>query len=191
MLGELVVPERLALDNSSNLFLGELYRKIAEEDFIQGERFLVFGNEPATDWFNYKDARSQKKYFDGHIISAVMSRRENLVMGIALVNGQRDSKSIPTNSFQFGIRKITPELEAYEGLNLLENVVHRKLPNHGTVGDIYINGNGNSGNLVVDCFTDRWAYGGRDVNRWEQEKLISEGGMAECIGIINRTMELA
>jgi len=189
-MGELLTPERIALDHSDSLFLQELYQRVAEGDFIWGKRLAAFEKEFAPNWFQYKDARSQIRYTDGEIKKAVVSRWEDSVLGIALVSGPRDTYSIPTSSLQFGIRRMTQELGALERLNLLENVVHRKLPSHGMVGDIYIDGNGHAGKLVVDCFTDRWAYGGKEINRWPEEKIISESGIAECIGIVRRTVEL-
>lgn len=93
-----------------------------------------------------------------------------------------------TLSFQFGALPKNPVLTRQASDAERVHMLIQQKGTHGS-GEFFVHDT--TGKIEIDCWADVLTFGGRKVNRWEQNRILKEEGVKACLEIVQRTVRNA
>lgn len=95
-----------------------------------------------------------------------------------------------TLSFQFGMLPTDSRLtKGNKDIDMIRIFTHQRMWTYGS-GEFFVNDM--TGEVTIDCWADGGRFtGGKEIGKWTQEQLLTDGGTNACLEIVQRTSQNA
>lgn len=173
---------------TKEVFLDKLYDKTL--DWLtsnSGELLLEFPPQAILIWDHHSDDLGPGVDLSLLLKKGAIVRDARKDFALVLGKGKRNKWDESHLRLQFGF---LPRHQNRINLSVedLPGFVSPHSFHHGR-GEFYIDPRTNS--VRIHCWADSRVYGGEDVGSWNQEQLLSDKGLEECLGVVKRTVRQA
>lgn len=143
------------------------------------------------------DEWSYHQFQPGRVVSlgiqlqrAVLVRDSKKDFALALGTRNRSKyQHKPTLGLQFGFSPAHTPRGLDQDITVKD--LARMVDKHFTSGEGEFYVNDMTGKLGVNCWTDQSAYGGRIVDNWPEDGLLTDQGIQACLNVVQRTVDRA
>lgn len=158
----------------------------------KGKVIAEFEPQKISDWESYESDPGRVTRLDINLLKAVLVK--NSENNFALVIGRRRRNKYAreeTLGLQFGLRPVSEDKypQRLSPINKLRTL--RKLVggSHYGKGEFYEHDMTRS--IYVGCWADDYTFGGKWINRWGKDKLLTDNGIMACLKIVQKTAKNA
>ena len=175
--------------NSQEQFITKLYQKTLDWLTKDQQGKIVANMDPQeiNQW-----AKLEGRHLGGTVWLSANLEKVNIVETndryFSLVMSRRphggNIRGKRTLSFQFGT--LPKDSVSFQRATDAERV-HMLIQQKGTHGSGEFFVDDRTGEVMINCWADVLTFGGRKVNRWEQNRLLKEEGIKACLEIVQKT----
>lgn len=181
--------------NTSEELLGKLYDRtvewLVEND---GEVIQEFGPQEIKDWETITDFHKGSHSLSLNLLKACVVEDSRKVFLLTLGRGWRSQYSYGDSlRFQFGFfpttfeQAQTTEESGLRGIKWILN--HQGIS--GPVGSGEISAIPGNSKIIVDCWANDSLFGGKGIDNWPSEKILTTQGLEESLNVIKETVKRA
>lgn len=167
-------------------FLDCLYNKII--DWLKNNNSEViheFGPQTIDYWAHHQDMPGSGAELSLDLQKGIILKDEKRIFGVASGIGYTSKHAHkPTLRLHFGFQELSlePGRVDYSDPQQLKRLVVKRLFSWQTKGEFFVHPVADQ--LMVSCWPDNWPFGGKQIGKWPQERLLTEEGLSESLHLV-------